>query len=151
MEFFFSGCVSWCVCVCASACVNTSNTKIGMADGGEEAAARVSSPEHLEEYHRLIELGLDTRVARKLEEIYRTGVTQSITKPTAVVTQCCSVCSSGKLVHSELDDRALDALKEFPVDGAQSVLQQFLESNLEHVSNKSAFLCGIMKTYRLVR
>jgi len=56
----------------------------------------------------------------------------------------------GKLVHSELDDRALDALKEFPVDGAQSVLQQFLESNLEHVSNKSAFLCGIMKTYRSV-
>ncbi len=55
---------------------------------------------------------------------------------------------SGKLAHSELDDRALDALKEFPVDGAQAVLQQFLESNLEHVSNKSAFLCGIMKTYR---
>ena len=57
---------------------------------------------------------------------------------------------SGKLVHSELDDRALDALKEFPVDGALAVLQQFLESNLEHVSNKSAFLCGIMKTYRSV-
>lgn len=36
------------------------------------------------------------------------------------------------------------------MDGAQSVLQQFLESNLEHVSNKSAFLCGIMKTYRSV-
>ena len=44
-----------------------------MADGGDEAAARVSSPEHLEEYHRLIELGLDKRVAGKLEEIYRTG------------------------------------------------------------------------------
>lgn len=55
---------------------------------------------------------------------------------------------AGKLIHSELDDRALDALKEFPADGAQAVLQQFLESNLEHVSNKSAFLCGIMKTYR---
>lgn len=51
-------------------------------------------------------------------------------------------------MHSELDDRAVDALKEFPVDGAQAVLQQFLESNLEHVSNKSAFLCGVMKTYR---
>ena len=44
-----------------------------MADGGDEAAARVSSPEHLEEYQRLIDLGLDTRVAGKLEEIYRTG------------------------------------------------------------------------------
>ena len=48
-----------------------------MADGGDEAAARVSSPEHLEEYHRLIELGLDKRVARKLEKIYRTGNSQS--------------------------------------------------------------------------
>jgi hypothetical protein len=57
---------------------------------------------------------------------------------------------SGKLVHNELDVRALDALKDFPVEGAQSVLQQFLESNLEHVSNKSAFLCGIMKIYRYV-
>ena len=62
----------------------------------------------------------------------------------------CVFAFAGKLVHSELDDRALDALKEFPADGAQSVLQQFLESNLEHVSNKSAFLCGIMKTYRSV-
>lgn len=51
----------------------------------------------------------------------------------------------------ELDERALDALKEFPVDGALNVLSQFLESNLEHVSNKSAFLCGVMKTYRYVR
>ena len=53
-----------------------------------------------------------------------------------------------KLLHSDLDDRALDALKEFPADGALAVLAQFLESNLEHVSNKSAYLCGVMKTYR---
>jgi len=52
------------------------------------------------------------------------------------------------LAHAELDERALDALKEFPVDGALNVLGQFLESNLEHVSNKSAYLCGVMKTYR---
>lgn len=50
--------------------------------------------------------------------------------------------------HEDLDERALDALKEFPVDGAVSVLKQFLDSNLEHVSNKSAYLCGVMKTYR---
>ena len=117
-----------------------------MADGGEEAAARVSSPEHLEEYHHLIELGLDTRVASKLEEIYRTGKTFWLVVLDLIISLL--VGCSGKLVHSELDDRALDALKEFPADGAQSVLQQFLESNLEHVSNKSAFLCGIMKTYR---
>lgn len=47
------------VCVCVCLLCQHSNTKIGIADGGEEAAARVSSPEHLEEYHRLIELGLD--------------------------------------------------------------------------------------------
>lgn len=54
----------------------------------------------------------------------------------------------GKLVHADLDERALDALREFPVEGALNVLTQFLESNLEHVSNKSAYLCGVMKTYR---
>lgn len=66
------------------------------------------------------------QVAGKLDDIYKTG----------------------KLAHVELDERALDALKEFPVDGALNVLSQFLESNLEHVSNKSAYLCGVMKTYR---
>ena len=55
---------------------------------------------------------------------------------------------AGILSHSDLDQRALDALKEFPPDGALGVLAQFLESNLAHVSNKSAFLCGVMKTYR---
>ena len=61
------------VCLCVCILCQHSKHKIGMADGGDEAAARVSSPEHLEEYHRLIELGLDKRVAGKLEEIYRTG------------------------------------------------------------------------------
>ena len=59
-----------------------------------------------------------------------------------------NILLSEKLLHSDLDDRALDALKEFPADGALAVLAQFLESNLEHVSNKSAYLCGVMKTYR---
>ncbi|XP_037951722.1 heterogeneous nuclear ribonucleoprotein R isoform X2 [Teleopsis dalmanni] len=82
--------------------------------------------ERTEDYPKLIEYGLDKKVAGKLDDIYKTG----------------------KLAHVELDERALDALKEFPVDGALNVLSQFLESNLEHVSNKSAFLCGVMKTYR---
>jgi heterogeneous nuclear ribonucleoprotein R len=78
------------------------------------------------DYKKLIEYGLDAKVADKLDEIYKTE----------------------KLSHSDLDERALDALKEFPVEGALAVLKQFLESNLEHVSNKSAYLCGVMKTYR---
>ncbi|XP_021914287.1 heterogeneous nuclear ribonucleoprotein R isoform X12 [Zootermopsis nevadensis] len=79
-----------------------------------------------EDYAKLVEYGLDEKVAGKLDEIYKTG----------------------KLAHADLDERALDALKEFPVDGALNVLTQFLDSNLEHVSNKSAYLCGVMKTYR---
>ncbi|KAI8115287.1 Heterogeneous nuclear ribonucleoprotein Q [Lucilia cuprina] len=82
--------------------------------------------ERTEDYPKLLEYGLDKKVAGKLDDIYKTG----------------------KLAHVELDERALDALKEFPVDGALNVLSQFLESNLEHVSNKSAYLCGVMKTYR---
>lgn len=57
-------------------------------------------------------------------------------------------CISGKLTPSDLDERALDALKEFNATDAIEVLKQFCESNLEHVGNKSAFLCGQMKTYR---
>jgi len=78
------------------------------------------------DYYKLIEYGLNEKVAVKLDQIYQ----------------------QGKLKHEDLDERALDALKEFPVDGAVSVLKQFLDSNLEHVSNKSAYLCGVMKTYR---
>lgn len=59
-----------------------------------------------------------------------------------------ALCGSHWVVLQDLDERALDALKEFPVEGAVTVLKQFLESNLEHVSNKSAYLCGVMKTYR---
>jgi len=92
------------------------------ASGGEKTAAASTS----KEYQQLIEYGLDAKVASRLDEIFRTG----------------------ELLHSDLDDRALDALKEFPSDGALAVLAQFLESNLEHVSNKSAYLCGVMKTYR---
>lgn len=65
-----------------------------------------------------------------------------------MATKLDDIYKTGKLAHVELDERALDALREFPVDGALNVLSQFLESNLEHVSNKSAYLCGVMKTYR---
>ncbi|KAK6617031.1 hypothetical protein RUM44_005388 [Polyplax serrata] len=98
-----------------------------MAEGnGDVSIKEETDVERTHDYHKLIDYGLDAKVAAKLDEIYQTG----------------------KLAHVDLDDRALDALKEFPVDGALNVLTQFLESNLEHVSNKSAYLCGVMKTYR---
>jgi len=87
---------------------------------------KIPADQRSADYKKLIQYGLDERVSAKLDDIYNTG----------------------KLAHSDLDERALDALKEFPVDGALTVLKQFLESNLEHVSNKSAYLCGVMKTYR---
>ncbi|KAG7213756.1 hypothetical protein KM043_002981 [Ampulex compressa] len=104
-----------------------------MAEGNGEIKMEEKQPkeemeyaERTEDFVKLIQYGLDEKVAAKLDEIYKTG----------------------KLAHVDLDERALDALKEFPVDGALNVLTQFLESNLEHVSNKSAYLCGVMKTYR---
>ncbi|XP_055852834.1 heterogeneous nuclear ribonucleoprotein R isoform X9 [Episyrphus balteatus] len=105
-----------------------------MAEGNGELVDDMVTPksedrgdgERTEDYPKLLEYGLDKKVAGKLDDIYKTG----------------------KLAHVELDERALDALKEFPADGALNVLSQFLESNLEHVSNKSAYLCGVMKTYR---
>ncbi|XP_065170014.1 heterogeneous nuclear ribonucleoprotein Q isoform X9 [Atheta coriaria] len=102
-----------------------------MAEGNGELLLEESmkidlEAERTEDYQKLLEYGLDEKVAAKLDEIYKTG----------------------KLAHVDLDERALDALKEFPVDGALNVLGQFLDSNLEHVSNKSAYLCGVMKTYR---
>ncbi|KAK7071051.1 hypothetical protein SK128_020931 [Halocaridina rubra] len=94
-------------------------------NGGGDPGSQVDG-ERTEDYQKLIQYGLNEKVAAKLDEIYK----------------------QGKLRHEDLDERALDALKEFPVEGAVSVLKQFLESNLEHVSNKSAYLCGVMKTYR---
>lgn len=91
-----------------------------MGDQGDQLTVRSA------DHGKLLDYGLDSKVADRLDEIFQTE----------------------KLTHEDLDQRALDALKEFPVEGALAVLKQFLESNLEHVSNKSAYLCGVMKTYR---
>ena len=52
------------------------------------------------------------------------------------------------VAYVDLDERATDALRGFNGEGALSVLQQLKESDLSHVQNKSAFLCGLMKTHR---
>ncbi|XP_073993296.1 synaptotagmin binding cytoplasmic RNA interacting protein isoform X3 [Rhodnius prolixus] len=109
--------------------VTTKNDVSEKEDNDEKIDDKIEEGKTVEkskDYPKLIRCGLEESVALKLDEIYR----------------------SGKLAHVDLDDRALDALKEFPVEGAINVLTQFLESNLEHVSNKSAYLCGVMKTYR---
>ena len=55
---------------------------------------------------------------------------------------------SGLLAEGDLDERAMDAIKEFPAERALDVLAEFKQGNLEHVTNKSAFLCSIMKVNR---
>lgn len=43
------------------------------------------------------------------------------------------VPSAGLVAHSDLDERAIEALKEFNEEGALQVLVQFKESDLSHV------------------
>ncbi|GFS43962.1 heterogeneous nuclear ribonucleoprotein Q [Trichonephila inaurata madagascariensis] len=103
-----------------------------MAEGNEVNEHEISEEQNGEtvdtdnKAKELSDYGLNESVVTKLEELF----------------------ANGKLSFSELDERALEALKEFPIDGALSVLKEFMDSSLEHVSNKSAYLCGIMKTYR---
>uniref|UniRef100_A0A3B5MXH0 Heterogeneous nuclear ribonucleoprotein R n=1 Tax=Xiphophorus couchianus TaxID=32473 RepID=A0A3B5MXH0_9TELE len=81
---------------------------------------------HTENYQTLLDAGLPQKVAESLDNIFQTGL----------------------VAYADLDERAIDALREFNEEGALTVLQQFKESDLSHVQNKSAFLCGVMKTYR---
>ncbi|TNN80155.1 Heterogeneous nuclear ribonucleoprotein Q [Liparis tanakae] len=95
-------------------------------NGPEEPMDNSAAVTHSEHFQTLLEAGLPQKVAEKLDEIYIAGLVS----------------------HSDLDDRAIEALKEFNEEGALQVLLQFKDSDLSHVQNKSAFLCGVMKTYR---
>ncbi|KAA8582132.1 hypothetical protein FQN60_008872 [Etheostoma spectabile] len=81
-------------------------------NGPEEPMDTSAAVTHSEHFQTLLEAGLPQKVAEKLDEIYIAGLVS----------------------HSDLDDRAIEALKEFNEEGA--------------LQNKSAFLCGVMKTYR---
>lgn len=91
------------------------------------AAAASSVPIDDTCLHKLLEQGLESRLAHRL----------------------CQLFSSNKLTISDLDDRAIAALKDYGnVDRAICILDEFESSDLEHVANKSAFLCCLMKTHR---
>lgn len=81
---------------------------------------------YTEMYDNLLGQGIPQKISARLDEIHQKGL----------------------LTIDELDDRALEALKEFSEEDALNVLEQFSKSDLSHVQNKSAFLCGVMKTYR---
>jgi len=55
---------------------------------------------------------------------------------------------AGILSSDDLDGRAFDAIRGLSVTEALAVLAELRKTNLEHVSNKSAFLCGLIKTFR---
>ncbi|XP_068609795.1 heterogeneous nuclear ribonucleoprotein Q-like isoform X3 [Brachionichthys hirsutus] len=95
-------------------------------NGSEEPMDTTAAAGCSENLPALLEAGLHQKVAEKLDELHVAGL----------------------VAHSDLDERALEALKEFDEEGALQVLLQFKESDLSHVQNKSAFLCGVMKTYR---
>jgi Heterogeneous nuclear ribonucleoprotein Q acidic domain len=59
-----------------------------------------------------------------------------------------TVCCTGILGAGDLDARAIDAVRGLSVSDALAVLAELRQTNLEHVSNKSAYLCGLIKTYR---
>ncbi|XP_054617521.1 heterogeneous nuclear ribonucleoprotein Q isoform X1 [Dunckerocampus dactyliophorus] len=95
-------------------------------NGTEEPVDTTAAVSRSEHFQTLLEAGLPQKVAEKLDELYIAGL----------------------VAHSDLDERAIEALKEFTEEGALQVLVQFKESDLSHVQNKSAYLCGVMKTYR---
>lgn len=49
---------------------------------------------------------------------------------------------AGLVAYADLDERALDALREFNEEGALSVLQQFKESDLSHVQVTQTSFCS---------
>ncbi|XP_077366078.1 heterogeneous nuclear ribonucleoprotein Q-like isoform X2 [Festucalex cinctus] len=95
-------------------------------NGSEEPMDTTATVSRSEHFQALLEADLPQKVAEKLDELYIAGL----------------------VAHSDLDERAIEALKEFNEEGALQVLLQFKESDLSHVQNKSAYLCGVMKTYR---
>lgn len=70
------------------------------------------------------------------------------TFPDSVAEKLDTLVSSGQVDSQELDEGAYDALKDLTEEGALTVLDQFLGCDLTHINNKSAYLCGIIKTHR---
>ena len=64
-----------------------------MAQNGE-----VSNGDHTEDYQKVVDYGINPTVAEELDTIFKAGI----------------------LSHSDLDARALDALKEFTADKGMS-------------------------------
>lgn len=59
---------------------------------------------------------------------------------------------AGLLAHKDLDERAIEALKEFNEDGALQVLLQFKDSDLSHVQVSALLAAHVQEpTYAPLR
>lgn len=92
----------------------------------EEYAENAETAEVTEDYQNLVELGVEETIARELDGLFQMGLMR----------------------RDELDQRAVDGLKGMTVEHALAVLEELKASNLPAVSNKSAYMCGIMKSLR---
>jgi len=88
---------------------------------------KIKEPRKLSDYSRLLDLGLCAEVASRMSEMFKIR----------------------KLSFSSLDSWAIEALKMLSVNEANVILDKFMEANLDHVTNKSAYLCGIIKAHRM--
>ncbi|ESO02729.1 hypothetical protein HELRODRAFT_184310 [Helobdella robusta] len=78
-------------------------------------------------HQQLIDHGLPEQVIEEIENFQKTGL----------------------FSDTDPDERACEALKELGATEALSVLSELKQSpNIEHVSNKSALLCSLIKAYR---
>lgn len=60
--------------------------------------------------------------------------------PLSATLSCPCSLPAGLVEHSDLDERAIEALKEFDEEGALQVLVQFKESDLSHVQVRALAL-----------
>lgn len=72
-------------------------------NGAEESLDTTSAVIHLEIFQTLLDAGLSQIVAETLDEIYVAGL----------------------VAHSDLDEKAIEALKEFNKDSSLAVFHQF--------------------------
>ena len=59
------------------------------------------------------------------------------------------IFAQGRCHPSEIDDKVMMSLREFPDATGVEILENFAQADLNNVRNKSAFIAGVMKRYRM--
>ena len=77
-----------------------------------------------------------------LQELVAFGIDE------AVALQMMRMFTGGHFLYEDLDERAKNALKEFPAKDAIRLMKVLQKTTIENVMNKSAYLCGQMRMFR---